>query len=204
MTRPDSAGRACRLLAYGAAREPLIPLLMFSSLMSGCASMLPAPRQPPPSRSPPPKRRPIILCMRRRRVRSSKRWCFACQSIKVFMPGTFSPQYATSWMPYTPSAASWASAGVLSSVGTASSSRGRRRFLRGCLRAWRREGKDGHRTPRQHPSFVTRRDRRRRDHLQACAAGVHAARARSSTMQRRARQCVITESVLARSYSDEM
>ena len=47
MTRPDSAGRACRLLAYGAAREPLIPPLMFSSLMSGCASMLPAPRQPP-------------------------------------------------------------------------------------------------------------------------------------------------------------
>ena len=43
-------------------------------------------------------------------------WCFACQSIKVFMPGTFSPQYATSWMPYTPSAASRASAGVRSSM----------------------------------------------------------------------------------------
>ena len=203
MTRPDSAGRACRLLAYGAAREPLIPLLCFRvscRAAPACCRL----RGNPPSCSPPPKRRPIILCMRRRRVRSSKRWCFACQSIKVFMPGTFSPQYATSWMPYTPSAASWASAGVLSSVGTASSSRGRRRFLRGCLRAWRREEKDGHRTPRQHPSFVTRRDRRRRDHLQACAAGVHAARARSSTMQRRARQCVITESVLARSYSDEM
>src|SRR5258707_13114216 len=40
-------------------------------------------------------------------------WCFACQSINVFMPGTFSPQYATSWMPYTPSGASRASAGVL-------------------------------------------------------------------------------------------
>jgi len=42
-----SAGRACRRLAYGAAREALIPLLLFSSLiMSGCASMLPPPPKP--------------------------------------------------------------------------------------------------------------------------------------------------------------
>jgi len=42
-----SAGRACRRLAYGAAREALIPLLLFSSLiMLGCASMLPPPPKP--------------------------------------------------------------------------------------------------------------------------------------------------------------
>jgi predicted secreted Zn-dependent protease len=43
----DSAGRACRRLAYGAARDALILSLLLSSLiLSGCARRLPAPPQP--------------------------------------------------------------------------------------------------------------------------------------------------------------
>jgi len=47
LREPGSARRACRRLAYEATREPLIPLLLLSTvIISGCASTLAGPSQP--------------------------------------------------------------------------------------------------------------------------------------------------------------